>query len=233
MRRLFLLLMCCAASCVAPRAATPAPVAASISYLALGDSYTSGEGVAAASRWPVQLAALARQQGLGLQAPTFIARTGWTTAELQSAIAEADNRRTYGLVSLQIGVNNHYRGQTVALYRAEFQELLRTAVRFAGSQPGRVFVLSIPDWGQSPFAGRQGLDATRIGAEIDQFNAVAREECRRAGVAYIDITPLTRATVTASAFARDGLHYAGPQLRLWAGQALPTVQALLKQGAQQ
>ena len=179
-----------------------------------------------ANRWPVQLAQLARQQGLRLQTPDFIARTGWTTAELQAAIETANNQRTYGLVSLLIGVNNQYRGQTVALYRQEFRELLRTAVRFAGGQAGRVVVLSIPDWGQSPFASRQARSPAYIGAEIDQLNAAAQAECRQAHVAFVDITPLTR-QAAARQYTPDGLHYSGPQMRLWAQQALPVVRGLL------
>ena len=229
------LLFCCA-NCAAPGPVVPTttpavagPAAAGISYLALGDSYTIGEGVGAAERWPVQLAALAREQGLAVQAPAIIARTGWTTAELQMAILEANNHNAYGLVSLLIGVNNQYRCQTVALYRVEFRELLGTAVRFAGGRPGRVVVLSIPDWGQAPIAQRQSRSPGQIGTEIDQFNAAAQDECRQAGIAYVDITPLTRAAVgDARHFTRDGLHYAGPHMRQWAQQALPVVRSLLQ-----
>ncbi len=199
----------------------------SAAYLALGDSYTIGEGAAEADRWPVQLAALARQQHLALQSPDLIARTGWTTAELSEAIAASGNTRTYSLVSLLIGVNNQYQGQPVAQYRREFRPLLQTAIRYAGNQPGRVVVLSIPDWGQSPFAA--GQDHARIGAAIDQFNAAAQQECQQAHVAFVNITPLTRAAAgDARQFAPDGLHYSGPQMRRWAEAALPTVQAALK-----
>ena len=208
---------------VTPAPARPAPG----SYLALGDSYTIGEGAAEADRWPVQLARLVRQSGPALQSPDIIARTGWTTAELQDAIGAANNQKTYDLVSLLIGVNNQYRGQGPATYRAGFRLLLATAIRFADGRAGRVVVLSIPDWGQSPFA--QGRDRAQTGREIDQFNAVAQDECRQAGVAYVDITPLTRAAAgDASQFVGDGLHYSGPQMGLWTHQALPVVQGLLK-----
>ena len=225
------LLFCCN-GCAVYRPTTSAQalpaIATGASFLALGDSYTIGEGVSAAARWPGQLAVLARQQGVALQAPEIIARTGWTTAELQTAIAAANNQQTYGLVSLLIGVNNHYRGQTVALYRQEFRALLGTAVRLAGGRAGRVVVLSVPDWGKSPFAQRQGRDPARIGLEIDQFNAAAQQECRQAGIAYVDITPLTRtAAGNAAQFTRDGLHYSGLQMRQWAQLALPVVAKLL------
>jgi len=207
---------------------TPAPAAAAgISYLALGDSYTIGEGAPEAGRWPVQLAAQAQAQGLPLAAPTIIARTGWTTAELQDAIRAAHDTRTYGLVSLLIGVNNQYRGQSLALYRAEFRALLATAVAFAGGQPRHVVVLSIPDWGQTPFA--DGRDRAQIAQEIDQFNAVAHEECRSADVAFVDITPLTRAAAGhAGEFTADGLHYTPAQMQQWAALALPVVQRQLR-----
>jgi lysophospholipase L1-like esterase len=215
----------------------PAPVAVapvapmtnpSIPYLALGDSYTIGEGAAATDRWPVQLAALARTQGLALAEPDIIARTGWTTAELQAAIAASGNHRTdYGLVSLLIGVNNQYRGQTVALYRTEFRQLLATAVTYAGGKASHVVVLSIPDWGQTPFA--QGRDQAQIAREIDQFNAAAQQECQAAGIAFVPITDFTRgAAGDASQFTTDGLHYTGTQMRQWASRTLPVVQGLLK-----
>jgi lysophospholipase L1-like esterase len=202
--------------------------ASSIPYLALGDSYTIGEGAAAADRWPVQLAALAHAQGLPLAEPDIIARTGWTTAELQETIAASGNHRTdYGLVSLLIGVNNQYRGQSVELYRREFRQLLATAVGYAGGRASRVVVLSIPDWGQTPFAHNR--DAGQITREIDEFNAVAQKECQAAGVAYVGITDLTRAaTGDPSQFTTDGLHYTGPQMHEWAIRALPVVQGLLK-----
>jgi lysophospholipase L1-like esterase len=213
----------------------PAPVppvvsmpTSSISYLALGDSYTIGEGAPATDRWPVQLAEMARAQGLGLASPDIIARTGWTTAELQAAIAGSGNHRTdYGLVSLLIGVNNQYRGQSMDLYRSEFRQLLATAVAYAGGAKGHVLVLSIPDWGQSPFG--RGYNQAQIAREIDQFNAVAQAECQQAGVAFVSITDFTRgATGDASQFTTDGLHYTGPHMRLWVQRALPVVQTLLK-----
>lgn len=196
------------------------------SYLALGDSYTIGEGVSSAERWPVQLAELVRKQHPTLLDPEIIARTGWTTAELAEAIKSTQLSKTYDLVSLQIGVNNQYRGQTVARYRTEFQELLRTAVKLAGNRASRVVVLSIPDWGQSPFAA--GRDRARIGFEIDQFNAVASQECSSLGISFVDITPLTRAAANDDTqFTSDGLHYSGPQMGQWAQQSLPVVEAAL------
>ena len=202
---------------------------AALTYLALGDSYTIGEGAAAADRWPTQLAGLLTAQGVAMAAPTYIARTGWTTADLQTAIADARPPATYGLVSLLIGVNNQYRGQSLTRYRPEFRVLLQQAIGFAAGQPGHVVVLSIPDWGQSPFGQHQGRDPAAIGLEIDQFNAVAQDECRQANVAYVNITDLTRAAAgRSSQFTSDGLHYSGPQMRLWADRTLSVAQALLK-----
>ncbi|WP_426493021.1 SGNH/GDSL hydrolase family protein [Hymenobacter sp. 102] len=216
-------------SAPAPSPAPPAPVptapAGTVSYLALGDSYTIGQSVPATDRWGVQLAQLAQAEGV--QTPDIIAQTGWTTGELQQAIAAANVQKTYGLVSLMIGVNNQYRGLPLATYRTEFRQLLQTAIGFAGGRSRRVFVLSIPDWGQTP-VGRS-YSQTRISTEIDQFNAVAREECSRVTVEFVDITDLTRNTRSDPAqFAPDGLHYSGLHMSQWANRALPVVRLLLK-----
>ncbi|WP_071843663.1 SGNH/GDSL hydrolase family protein [Hymenobacter sp. DG25A] len=205
----------------------PPPAGPAISFLSLGDSYTIGEGVPATDRWSVQLARMAQTQGLNLQTPDIIARTGWTTGELQAAIRAANPPKNYELVSLLIGVNNQYRGLPLASYQTEFRELLHTAIELAGGRPGRVFVLSIPDWGASPYA--RGRDQTKITGEIDQFNDAAKQECQRAGVAFLDITGLTRnAAGDASQFTMDGLHYSGKHMAWWASAALPVLQGLVK-----
>ncbi|MFD1142472.1 SGNH/GDSL hydrolase family protein [Larkinella insperata] len=197
-------------------------------YLALGDSYTIGESVPASDRWSVQLAGLLRKEGVDVADPDIIARTGWTTHELMEAIQRSGNKKTYGLVSLLIGVNNQYRGQDTERYRNEFRELLQTAIRFAGNRPGRVFVLAIPDWGITPYAANSGRDRQQIAREIDAFNAVAQEECQKIGIVYVDITPTSRtAAGDASQIAEDGLHYSGKQYRLWAEKALPVAKKLL------
>lgn len=197
-----------------------------IRFLSLGDSYTIGESVMPSSQWSRQLAVSLRQQKLDVGDPTIIAKTGWTTDELQTAITQSGNKNTYGLVSLMVGVNNQYRGQSLEKYRTEFRELAQTAIRFAGGKANRVFVLSTPDWGVSPYAA--GRDQAKVAAEIDAFNQVAQNECQKAGIAYVDITPLTRtAAGDATQFADDGLHYSGKQMHLWAEQALPTVKGLL------
>lgn len=195
-------------------------------FLSLGDSYTIGESVPEADRWSVQLADMLRKNGVDIAKPDIIARTGWTTDELQAAIKVANNQNTYSLVSLLIGVNNQYRGQSREKYRTEFRELLQTAIRFAGGKTNRVFILSIPDWGVSPFA--QGRDGQKIADEIDAFNAVAQEEAKKLNITYIDITPTSRtAAGDASQFASDGLHFSGKQYKLWAEKTLPAVKATL------
>jgi len=189
-------------------------------YLALGDSYTIGERVDAKLRWPVQLADLLRGQRMDVGQPTIIARTGWTTDELSDAIDAARPTGPYNLVSLLIGVNNQYRGRSVEEYREQFVFLLNRAVGFAGGRPERVLVLSIPDWGVTPYA--EGRDRAGIGAQIDQFNAVAAEAAARAGAMYVDVTPNSRlAAEDATLIAKDGLHPSGAMYAAWAALALP------------
>lgn len=197
-----------------------------LSYLALGDSYTIGESVDSSLRWPVQLARRLRENGVNVTDPLIIARTGWTTDELNEGIREANPEEHYDLVSLLIGVNNQYRGRDLGEYRIQLRGLLQRAVTLAGGLEGRVVVLSIPDWGVMPFA--QGRDRRTIAQEIDAFNRVKEEETRALGIRYVDITGISREVgADPSMVADDGLHPSGAQYGLWAEKALPQVLALL------
>ena len=202
-------------------------------FLALGDSYTIGEGVAEDERWPVQLARLLRDDGFDVDEPEIIAQTGWTTDELDAGIdAGIDAAAPTGpfeLVSLLIGVNNQYRGRPVEEYRGEFGALLGRAAALAGGSAARVLVLSVPDWGVTPFA--EGRDRGAIATEIDAFNAVNRAECEAGGARYVDVTPISRlAAGEASLLAEDRLHPSGEMYRRWAEAALPAARAALGRG---
>lgn len=188
--------------------------------LALGDSYTIGESVSVEDRWPVQLAEALRNRGLNVEDPQIIARTGWTTDELTAAIDAAKPQGPFDLVTLLIGVNNQYRGREVEQYRGEFAELLQAAIAYAGGDVRRVIVVSIPDWGVTPFA--EGRDRAAIAAAIDRYNAVNKEETLRAGSRYVDITPGSRRAATdRSLVAADGLHPSGAMYREWTAAVLP------------
>ena len=201
---------------------------AQLSYLALGDSYTIGEGVDAAGRWPVQLAAALRTAGIAIADPRIIATTGWTTDELWTAMDAAEPLGTSDFVSLLIGVNNQYRGRSVDDYVGEFHRLLRRAIALAGDRVDRVLVLSIPDWGVTPFAFASGRDREAIAADLDAYNAAARDLCEAHGVAFVDITGISRDRGgTAEMLADDGLHPSASQYARWAGAALPVAMGLL------
>lgn len=197
------------------------PAKGSLRYLALGDSYTIGEGVSAPERWPVQLAGLLRQRGIAVGEPQIIARTGWTVSELSSGIDAAAPRGPFDLVTLLIGVNDQYRGADPEAYRPAFARMLARAIALAGGDARRVVVLSIPDWGATPFARASRRDPARVSAEIDRFNAVNRQESLAAKVTFVDVTPVSRRAATGpSLLAPDGLHYAGPMYGEWARLAL-------------
>ena len=185
-------------------------------YLALGDSYTIGEGVAVEARWPNRLARALAEDGIDLASPEIIATTGWSTDELKSGIAEAAPQPPYALASLLIGVNNQYRGRDADNYAKEFAELLAFAIDMSDSRPGRVLVVSIPDWGVTTFAATEGRDLQRIAREIDAFNAVARGQAQSAGCAFVDITGISRQCGDDPAMlAEDGLHPSAEQHARW------------------
>jgi lysophospholipase L1-like esterase len=201
----------------------PAPSQADVRFLALGDSYTIGELVPEGQRWPVQLTAMLRARGIRVVDPTIVAKTGWTTDELSAGIDLAAPKEDFDLVTLLIGVNNQYRGRPLAEYRAQFRALLARAQRLAGGSAARVVVVSIPDWSVTPFAARSGRDRAKISSEIDDFNAVVRDEAVKAGAHFVDITPESRrAASDASLVAADGLHPSGKMYEEWAALVLPS-----------
>ena len=212
-----------------PREMLSDPISqAQLSYLALGDSYTIGEGIDAAGRWPVQLAAALRTHGIDLADPRILATTGWTTDELWAAMDAAEPLGAWDFVSLLIGVNNQYRGRSVDDYVGEFHRLLRRAIALAGDRVDRVLVLSIPDWGVTPFAVASGRDREAIAADLDAYNAAARDLCEAHGVAFVDITGISRDRGgTAEMLADDGLHPSASQYARWAAAALPVAMGLL------
>src|SRR5690606_2756087 len=199
-----------------------------ISSLALGDSYTIGEGIDEAGRWPLQLAAALRDEGMALADPRLIATTGWTTDELSAAIDAAGPFGRFGFVGLLVGVNNQYRGRDLDNYREEFDALLVRAAGFVGHRADRVLVLSIPDWGVTPFAAGTGRDRATIARELDDYNAAARALRVAPGIAVVDITPAGRRLGAGPArLAADGLHPSVSMYAQWTRLALPVARRLL------
>ncbi len=185
----------------------------SIKYLALGDSYTIGESVAEKARWPEQLAAALRAKGKQIEKPHIIAKTGWRTDQLKSAIEEAHLTRDFGMVSLLIGVNNQYQHKSQETYAPEFEELLQTAVRLAGGEKENVFVVSIPDYGYTPFGKSKQAE---ISSAIDKFNDINRSITEKMGIRYVNITDLSREGLEKPEYvAGDGLHPSGIMYTRW------------------
>jgi lysophospholipase L1-like esterase len=197
-----------------------------LTYLALGDSYTIGEAVPQQESFPFQLVTQLKTSNISLAKPKVIAKTGWTTDELQTAIKAENITQNYDLVTLLIGVNNQYRGYSLDTYRKEFKELLNTAISFAGKNKKRVFVVSIPDWGITPFGKNSGRNIQTIASEIDAFNAIKKEETLAAGVSYTEITLASRNAATdLSLVAKDGLHPSGKMYAEWAAKVAVAVKA--------
>jgi len=187
--------------------------------LCLGDSYTIGQSVSEDERFPMQAVNLLEKDGIHFDKPHIIAKTGWTTDELIHAIDEAKVSGTYDCVTLLIGVNNQYRGYDKEVYRKEFDGLLQTALKYAGSNHDHVFVISIPDWGVTPFGASdtKGRSAAQIGKEIDEYNAINKEASLKLKVHYTDINPISKkAAQDPSLIADDNLHPSGKMYAEWA-----------------
>ena len=188
-------------------------------YLALGDSYTIGEKVPPTENFPNRVVTLLNNRGYNFQPPQIVAKTGWTTGELQGAIKNARLAKHYDFVSLLIGVNNQYRELPIGGYSSELQQLLLQAIHFAGNDPSHVIVLSIPDWSVTPFA--EGRDRNAISGEIAEYNMVNRRISTTMNVQYIDITPGTIAHGSVPGMlAEDGLHPSGKEYEIWASHVV-------------
>lgn len=186
-------------------------------YLALGDSYTIGEQVPLSDSFPYQTIQFLRKGAIGYDfvAPEIIAKTGWTTDELATAMDETSFLEKYDLVSLLIGVNNQYRGRDVDNYKQEFEGLLQKAIQLAGNEHNHVFVLSIPDWGITPFAAQR--DIRKIAEEIDEYNTACRLIAESHHCHFIEITQSLRIDGNVEGFvAADGLHPSGKEYKKWA-----------------
>ena len=190
-----------------------------IRFLALGDSYTIGESVAEADRWPVQLINRLTKNGYFCDYPKIIATTGWRTDDLKRAITAENPTKNYNLVSLLIGVNNQYQGKSAKDYAPEFEELLQVAIAHAGGDKTKVFVVSIPDYGFTPFGKEKQAEITKA---LDEFNAVNKSIAEKFGVLYFNITDISRQGFKdPKLIAEDGLHPSGKMYSLWVDVILP------------
>ncbi|MGH8041366.1 MAG: SGNH/GDSL hydrolase family protein [Rudaea sp.] len=202
--------------------------AAHARFLALGDSYTIGEGVTPAQRWPNQLVATLRKNGIAIADPEIVARTGWTTDELAAAMDAHTFHPPYALVALLIGVNNQYRGRDADNYRLEFHRLLERAIALAGKQPQRVVVVSIPDWGITRFGADSGRDSAQIARELDAYNSINAQLTAALHAHYVDISEICRAGGgDADMLVADGLHPSAAQYKRWVEVILPQAREAL------
>jgi len=191
-------------------------------FLALGDSYTIGQSVEVNQRWPVQFLKELKSSVNAIDTLQIIARTGWRVDELKEAMNSSNLEPPYGLVSLLIGVNNQYQGQNANDFRPEFIEILEKSIKLVNDRKERLFVVSIPDWGASPYGF--GFDRAKVSKEINDFNSVVKEESEKRGLRYFDITAISRrALLDRTLIASDGLHPSGKMYKLWVDKMIPVI----------
>ncbi len=194
-------------------------------YLALGDSYTIGQGVGATERFPYLIVQALQQAGIKMAEPTYVATTGWTTGNLLMAINNVTG--TYDVVTVLIGVNDQYQGVDTATYKNRFTQILQKAVQFAGNKITNVVVLSIPDYSATPFV--TASEKATVSAEIDMFNAINKRVTEESGIKYVNITNLSREAATdLSLLAPDRLHYSAKEHRIWADLVAPLFKTVLQ-----
>ncbi len=233
------LLCCCFFACrpaeesdltpTTPPVTTNPDTTEKVDILALGDSYTKGESVPLAQNFPNQLKTQLDADDYKVIGLKIIAQTGWRTDQLQNAIQNQNPEikdSTFSLVTLCIGVNNQYQGGNPEIYRIEFEQLLNIALTRAGGRRERVFVVSIPDYAYTPF----GQGNATISQQIDQFNTINQSITLQYGIAYVNITDISRQGLqTPGLVASDGLHPSASQYTAWVSKLLPYVKTALKQ----
>lgn len=196
------------------------------SFLALGDSYTIGQGVAVSDRFPTQTADWLQQKGITIGTLTYIATTGWTTTNLQTAI-NTQNPAPHDVVTLLIGVNDQYQTRDTLGFRLRFSQLLQKSIELARGKKENVVVLSIPDYSVTPFA--RGNDTASIRQEIDWFNAINKSVTQAMNVSYLEITTSTReARNNPALIATDGLHPSALEYKKWAERLGSLLAVVLK-----
>lgn len=197
------------------------------SFIALGDSYTIGEGVASTETWPSLLTKELNKKGHQISLSKIIAQTGWRTDNLINAIVEENLTKKYDLVSVLIGVNNQFQGKSIEQYKTELRSILNTAVVLSNKGKSGVFVLSIPDYGSTPFGK---LERETIGQEIDEWNFACKSVCAEFEISFYDITHITKMGANdSSLLAKDGLHPSGKMYALWVAEILDEVEELLEE----
>ena len=200
---------------------------AALTYLALGDSYTIGESVEPAERWPVQLTERLRADGVAMQDPRIIATTGWTTQDLLSAMDTQLSNQKFDLVSVSIGVNNQYQGKSIDAYQEDLYEVFKRALTYSKNGASGVFAVSIPDYGVTPFGAS---NAEKIAQELDEFNRVFEDVASEFGVDFYNITPISReAANQPDLIAQDQLHPSGKMYKLWVELFYPEVKQKIEE----
>lgn len=225
----FFLLLCLVSGCNTSSGERETPEAQNkednfpVSYLALGDSYTIGESVDAKMRWPVQLVKRLRERGVAIENPKIVAQTGWTTGDLLQAMEQELGEEKYDLVSVLIGVNNQYQGRSIEEYEEELNEIFTRAIDLSAQGKKGVFVVSIPDYGVTPFGAS---NEEEISQEIEEFNTVFRKVADQYELDFYNITPISkRAKNEPELIAGDGLHPSGEMYRLWVEEIIDEVEA--------
>ena len=196
-------------------------------YLALGDSYTIGESVPLHKSFPYQVVQLLRKKEFNFNAPEIIAKTGWTTEELQDAMSKVTLLSKYDFVTLLIGVNNQYRGGDAIEYKQQYEEILKKAIELANSKKDHVIIVSIPDYSVTTHA--ETMDTEKISREIEVFNSINKALSIQYKVQYVDITSGSKSVKNdPSLIAQDGLHPSEKQYAVWAKKIVELIASQLK-----
>lgn len=181
--------------------------------LALGDSYTVGTGVDDEGRWVTKLTERLRSAGDPVADPVVVAENGWTTGDLEAGIDDADPEGPFDLVTLLVGANNCFQGESAAAFEPKFRDLLDRALGFA-TDPSSTVVITVPDYTLTPVGGDN--DPEEHAERLETYNEIVREAARARETRLVDVVPPSkRVRENPELIADDDLHPAPAQHELW------------------
>lgn len=185
------------------------------SLLCMGDSYSIGEGVTITSSFPYQAVSLLRESGYQFCAPEIIAKTGWTTDELQSGMDGFKFLDKYDFVTLLVGVNNQYRGREFIEFKQHYENLLNQAIKLNGNHKKKIILITIPDYSATPFAVNSNREV--ISHEIELYNNLIKALAVQYHVHILELATLPMETLLPEQLlAQDKLHPSADQYKIWA-----------------
>jgi lysophospholipase L1-like esterase len=192
----------------------------SITYIALGDSYTIGNGVAEADRWPNVLVRHLNEAGISIKLIANPSVSGYRVADASEKELPVIERLKPDFVTVLIGANDNFRGKSKERYKDELSEFLDKLQELM-PKPNNLVLITIPDYSLSPAA--QGNNTAGISESIVEYNSIIKAEAEKRNLKTADIFPISQTMTGQEDYISDGLHPSALGYAKWEKEIYPVV----------